>query len=50
MKLLLLTTIAAVVMVGCATTKSQEKIPKVESPSDLWRNCQTPPQTWRQGV
>ena len=33
MKLLLLTTIAAVVMVGCATTKSQEKIPKVEPPS-----------------
>ncbi len=33
MKHLLLTTIAAVVLVGCATTQSQEKTPKVESPS-----------------
>ena len=33
MKHLLLTTIAAVVLVGCGTTQSQEKTPKVEPPS-----------------
>ena len=33
MKHLLLTTIAAVLLVGCATTQSQEKTPKVEPPS-----------------
>ena len=33
MKHLLLTTIAAVVLVGCATTQSQEKTSKVEPPS-----------------
>ena len=32
MKHLLLTTIAAVLLVGCATTQSQEKTPKVEPP------------------
>ena len=32
MKPLLLTTIAAVLLVGCATTQSQEKTPKVEPP------------------
>ena len=33
MKHLLLTTIAAVLLVGCATMQSQEKTPKVEPPS-----------------
>ena len=33
MKHLLITTIAAVVLVGCGTTQSQEKTPKVEPPS-----------------
>ena len=33
MKHLLITTIAAVVLVGCATTQSQEKTPKSEPPS-----------------
>ena len=33
MKHLLTTTIAAVLLVGCATTQSQEKTPKVEPPS-----------------
>ena len=33
MKQLLLTTIAAVLVVGCATMQSQEKTPKVEPPS-----------------
>ena len=33
MKHLLITTIAVVVLVGCATTQSQEKTSKVEPPS-----------------